>query len=209
MLRRSRHPVLAEVPARRPGSRPGALTRPELEAFSRLAQGLVDAGTVLVTGPAGSGVALGLAAVAAIGGRRVALVECDLAEPILAETLGVSPAPGLHEYLRGEAEPGQILQALVPAGPASAGAREHLTCIVAGSAAAAPAGLLVSERCRHAVAMLRRAYELVVLDGPPLGGDATGLEALAADADTTLVCARRRELPKRPPLAGARFVVVG
>jgi Mrp family chromosome partitioning ATPase len=209
MRLRSRQPVLAEIPERRPGSRPGALTRAELEAFARLAAALTRCRAVLTTGPAGSAVALGLAAVAAVRGKRVVLVECDLAEPVLADTLGVSPVPGLHEYLRGEAEPGQILQPLVPAGPASAGAAEHLTCIAAGSPATASATLLASERCRHAVAMLRNAYELVVLDGPQLGGEPTSLEALAAAADAVLVCGRRDELPKRRVLAGAKLVATG
>jgi Mrp family chromosome partitioning ATPase len=185
------------------------LNRAELEAFSGLAEALADARAVLSVGPAGSSVALGLAAAATVRGARVALVECDLAEPVLAETLGISPAPGLHEYIRGEAEPGRILQPLVPAGPASRGASEHLTCVVAGLPAPAPVPLLASERCRHAVAMLRRAYDLVVLDGPPLGGDVSSLRALAGDADVTIVCGRRRELPRRPPIDGAKLVVVG
>jgi polysaccharide biosynthesis transport protein len=207
MRLRSRQRVLAEIPERRPGSRPGTLSRGELEAFDRLAEALVGSKIVLTTGPTGSAVALGLAAVSTVRGKRVALVECDLAEPVLAETLGVSPAPGLHEYIRDEAKPGEILQPLVPAGPASGGASEHLTCIVAGSPASAAGALLGSERCRHAVEMLRRAYELIVLDGPPLGGDPNSVEALAAVADTTLVCGRRRELPRHPPLPGAELVV--
>lgn len=212
MLGRLRQPLFAEIPERRPGSRPGTLNRAELEAFSGLLDALGGGGCVLATGPAGSAVALGLAATAVVEGRRVALVECDLVEPVLAETLGVAPAPGLHEYLRGDAEPGQILQPLVPAGPAAGGSAKHLTCIVAGSPASEPAHLLASERCRHAVAMLRRAYDLVVLDGPPQAGDpmAPGaLEQLAADVDTVLICGRRGELPKRPAFAGAKRVCVG
>jgi Mrp family chromosome partitioning ATPase len=115
----------------------------------------------------------------------------------------------LHEYLRGEAEPAQILQPLVPAGPASGGAADHLACIVAGSPTTAATSLLASDRCRHAVAMLRSAYDRVVLDGPPLGGERSSLEALAADAEAVIVCGRREELPKRPPVAGAEFVLVG
>jgi Mrp family chromosome partitioning ATPase len=209
MRRRSRQQVLAEVPGRRRGSRPGALNRAELEAFSGLAEALADAGAVVATGPAGSAVALGLAAAFTVGGRRTALVECDLTEPVLAETLGISGTPGLHEYIRGEALPGEILQPLVPAGPASAAAEEHLTCVVAGNAARTPGPLLRSERCRHAIAMLRRAYETVVLDGPPLSGDPASLQALAKAADATILCGSRRELPRRHPVAGARLVLVG
>jgi hypothetical protein len=60
-----------------------------------------------------------------------------------------------------------------------------------------------------AIVRLRAAYELVVLDGPPLAGDLASLEALASGADMTIVCGRRVELARRPPLAGARFVIVG
>jgi Mrp family chromosome partitioning ATPase len=209
MLRRSRQPVLAEIPERRPGSKPGTLSRGELEAFSALDEALAGARAVLATGPAGSAVALGLAAVETVRGRRVALVECDLAEPELAETLGISSAPGLHEYLRGEAEPAKILQPLVPAGPASGGAADHLACVVGGAPATAAASLLASDRCRHAVAMLRSAYDRVILDGPPLAAEPTSLQALAGDAEAVIVCGRREELPKRPPLAGAELVLVG
>lgn len=209
MRRRSRQPVLAEVPERRRGSRPGALNRAELEAFSGLAEAVADARAVVATGPSGSAVALGLAAASTVGGRRTALVECDLAEPVLAETLGIAGAPGLHEYILGEAVPGEILQPLVPAGPASVAAGEHLTCVVAGATAKAPGPLLRSERCRHAIAMLRRSYEKVVLDGPPSSDDPSLLEAVATAVDVTIVCGRREELPKRPPVAGAELVLVG
>ena len=67
-------------------------------------------------------------------GRRTVLVECDLARPRLAADLGLAPGPGLHEYLRWEAEAAEILQPLVLAGPAAAGAGEPLVCIAAGRA---------------------------------------------------------------------------
>jgi MinD-like ATPase involved in chromosome partitioning or flagellar assembly len=207
--RRRRPGVLAEVRAPEgDASRPGALGRAGLAAYSRLAAALADSRAVLVSGPAKSAAALGLAAAATAEGRRVALLECDLATPALAGTLGLSPRPGLHEYLREEAEAAQILQPLVLAGPASGRATKPLACIVAGEPTPTPVGLLDSERCDHAIEKLRRAYELLVIDGPPLSEDPDALRALAEHATTTIVCGGRAEIPKRLPLPVAGLVLV-
>jgi len=208
MLRRRKQPVLAEVPvSQRPAGRPGALGRAELQAYSALATTLAGSGSVFLTGPAKSEVALGLAAAATSEGRRVALLECDLAGPTLADTVGLSHEPGLHEYLRGDTEATQILQPLVLAGPASGGATEPLVCIVAGELEPNPVALLDSERCDHAIERLRRAYELLVIDGPPLTEDADSLRALAEHAELTLACGPRRQIPKRLPVPANGLVL--
>jgi Mrp family chromosome partitioning ATPase len=171
-----------------------------LDAYSELAASVGPSGAVLATGPAKSSVALGLAAAAAVGGRRVALLECDLAAPALAERLGLAARPGLHEYLRGEVDAVEALQPLVLAGPASGRASEPLVCVVAGDPEAAPVALLDSERCDRAIQDLRRAYDLLVIDGPPLTEDRDALQALSEHAGTTVACGERAEIPKRLPV---------
>lgn len=198
LRRRSKQNVLAEIPAGGGSSRPGALNRAALDACDKLA-GSLD-GSVFLTGPARSRVALGIAAAATAQGKRVALLECDLAEPELADMLNLEHAPGLHEYLREEAEPGEILQPLVLAGPASGQATEPLTCIVAGEPEPTPVALLDSERCDLAIERLRRAYDLLVIDGPGLGEDPDTLRALAEHATTTIACGDQGEIPKRLPV---------
>lgn len=207
LRRRPKHSVLAEIPAAAGSSRPGALGRAALDAYDALASTLADSGSVFLTGPARSQVALGISAAATAQGRRVALLECDLAEPELADVLGLDPVPGLHGYLRGEAEPSEILQPLVLAGPASGRATEPLTCIVAGGSEAEPVTLLDSERCDQAIERLRRAYELLVIDGPSLDEDPDTLRALAEHAGTTLVCGARGEISKRMPIDASGLVL--
>jgi Mrp family chromosome partitioning ATPase len=208
--RRRRQPVLTEIPvSAAASSRPGALDRGRLEAFLRLAAALSGSRVVLATGPAKSEVALGLATAATAEGARVALLEADLAAPRLAGVLGLSPGPGLHEYLLGEAEASQILQALVLAGPAAAGATEPLACVVAGAPGPASAPLLASERCRHAVGRLREAYDLLVVDGPGLDRNLDAVRELVGLADATIACGRRGELPKQLPIPVAGLVVSG
>jgi len=199
--------VLAEVPARQAaGARPGALGRGELEAYSRLEAALADVRVVLTTGPDRSRVAVGLATVATAGGKRVALLEADLAAPSLAATLGLDPAPGFYEYLRGDVEPQGALQSLVLAGPAAAGAAEPLACIVAGESG--PPSLLDSERLRGAIDGLRTSYDLLVVAGLALDAELLGLVALAEVADATIACGNVRELRGRLPIPVTGLVSV-
>ncbi len=208
MLGRRKTPVLAEVPPPRSGSgRLGALGRAELDAYAELVSRLDGASPVLLSGPAKSAVALGLAAAGLAAGRRVALLECDLAAPTLAGTLGLRPRPGLREYLDGEAGAGEIVQPLLLAGPASGRADEPLVCVVAGREQPSPVALIDSERCDHAIAKLRNAYELLIVDGPPLEEDPDSLRALAEHAGKTLVCGERSEIPRRLPMPVDGMVV--
>lgn len=208
--RRKKTPVVAELPAPNGASaRLGALGRAELDAYASLAGGLRGANAVMATGPAKSQVALGLAAAALAEGRRVALLECDLVAPSLAGTLGLSPSPGLHEYLTAEVESAEILQPLVLAGPASGRAIEPLACIVAGEPLSAPVALLDSDRCDQAIEKLRRAYDLLVVDGPPLDEDPDSLRALSEHSTATLVCGERSEISKRLPIPVTGLVLLG
>lgn len=197
-----RPPVLGRIPAGGKGSRRGGFSAAELEALEGVHEGLAGAGVVLVTGEDGmhGRVALGLAATATAAGRRAALLECDLARPALAGPLGLSPAPGLHELLGGSASPREILQPLVLAGPASAGAAGPLTCVLGGRPAEDPVGLLASDRFAAAVANLRAAYEAVVLSGPSFERPHS-LPWVAEHADATVACTSRRRLPKELPIS--------
>jgi Mrp family chromosome partitioning ATPase len=201
--------VLAEIPARTaPSLRPGTLRRGDLDAFRRLLGGLGGARVVLVTGTGEGrrGAAVGLATAAVAGGRRAALVECDLVEPWLADALGLADAPGLDEYLRGTVKAEDVLKPVVLAGPGSSGASEPLVCVVAGrpSAEGGPR-LLASAALSRALAGLRTAYELVVIAGPPLK-DEYSLRALLALADATIACLPPSE-PRDLPISVSGLVI--
>lgn len=201
--------VLAEIPAEATPS--GTLRREGLEAFAGLLAGLGDSRTVLVTGSRARkrAIAVGMATAAAAAGTRAALIECDLGDPALAEALGVAAAPGLREYLRGEAEAGEILEPAVLAGPGSAAASEPLVCVVAGRPEDDGRALLESERFRDAIARLRRVYELLVLEGPSLDAEGGALAAVAAEADATLACVGRDDPPPSSPVPLTGLIVQG
>jgi len=196
---RRKLPVLAEIAGPAPGpSRAWSLRRGDLQALTRVSDSLEGHRVVLVVGEEGAAGSVAVAGAAVAAGRHTALLECDLAQPRLAADLGLAAAPGLHEYLRWEATAPEILQPLLPAGPASGAAMAPLVCIVAGRPAADPATLVNLASFHHALAKLRKAYDLVVLAGPVLDSADRSLQGLAAAADTLLAAVSPVESTGRP-----------
>jgi polysaccharide biosynthesis transport protein len=197
---RAKLPVLAEISGPVAGAdRAWSLRRQDLESMAAVRDKLAGRRAVLVTGgdePIRV-LAVAVASIAAAAGLRTALLECDLARPRLAAELGLAQSPGLHEYLRWEATPEEILQPVVLAGPASAAAQEPLVCISAGRGASDPATLLGLQSFRHMTAKLRGAYELLVIVGPSLVAGNGSLPALAAEADAVLAALGREQASGR------------
>jgi Mrp family chromosome partitioning ATPase len=188
-------PVLAEIGA--PASSNGrawGLRRADLEAMRGVLGEVGERRVVLVTGeeaPAAT-LAVALAGVGAAAGTATALIECDVEHPRLAADLGLSPSPGLHEYLRWEVTPGDIVQPLTLAGSASPPGVRPLACVCAGRPARDARTLLGLGSFHHMAAKLRDAYELVVLLGPPLEGAGGALSSAAAEADCVLTALSSR-----------------
>jgi polysaccharide biosynthesis transport protein len=188
MLRgRSRLPVLAQISGPAEG-RAWALRREDFTSLDRVVSRLAQHRVVLVAGegeaPAVAAIATAAAAVAS--GRRTMLLDCDLAQPRLAAHLGLDPAPGVHEYLRWEAEPADVLQPVALAGPAAAGASEPLVCICGGRPATKAETLLGLQSFSHMIEKLRGAYELVLVLSPPVEAEAGPCLAVARQADAVL-----------------------
>jgi Mrp family chromosome partitioning ATPase/capsular polysaccharide biosynthesis protein len=183
---------------------------PHLEAFRMLRTNLeflqADSPirTVLITSglpeEGKSTVAMALAGAAAVAGKQVLLVECDLRRPSFAERLGIKREPGLTDYLVGRARPADILQVvdlMSPANPNGANGERNpgeveaakMVCIAAGSQAPLPAELLGSERFEHFLDKVSKVYDLVVLDSSPILPVVDSLE-LVPHVDGMLVCVR-------------------
>jgi len=183
---RARIPLLAEISGPADGGA-WSLRRGDFaglgEALPRLAEQRVLA--VVGEGEAPAVAAISLAAAATASGRGTILVDCDLTRPRLAGHVGLAAAPGLHEYLRWEAEPRDVLQPVVLAGPAAVG-EAQLVCFCAGRPAAKAETLLGLQSFGHMVAKLRGAYELVLLLAPPVRSEPAACLAVAAQADAVV-----------------------
>jgi Mrp family chromosome partitioning ATPase len=191
--------VLAEIAGPAQGAAAWSLRRGDFERLGEALPQLAEHRVVLVTGENGEPAvaAVGLAAAASASGRRTVLVDCGLAQPRLAAQIGLAATPGLHEYLRWEAEPADVLQPIVLAGPAAGGLADPLVCIGAGRPASKSETLLGLQSFSHMVGKLREAYELVLLLSPPVLGEPGSCLAVAAQADAAVAGLREGEATGR------------
>ncbi len=140
-----------------------------------------------------STVAISLAWASVMSGKLTLLIECDLRQPVLAQRLGLRPAPGLTDVLLSNAGPPEVLQMvdLGGANPATGGVSGagHLICITAGTQVANPAELLGSDKFSDLLGEVTAAYDLVVLDTSPMLSVVDTRELLPR-ADAVVVCAR-------------------
>ncbi|MGI8557696.1 MAG: AAA family ATPase [Solirubrobacteraceae bacterium] len=155
-----------------------------------------------------------LAFTSAAAGKRTLLIECDLRRPVLAARLGLASEPGVTDYVAGTAEPGSILRT-IPFGDAASDTKagpdvdiestqqfsHHLVCITAGSRTAHPVEVLRSERFRSMLTEIESAYDLVVLDTPPLLSVVDVLELLPL-VESVVLCVRALSTSRAQALAG-------
>lgn len=140
--------------------------------------------TSAVAGEGKTLTAANLAASAVRRGKSTILVDCDLRRARLAGLFGVADRPGLAELLAG----GTSIEAAIRRGPSGLG------ILPAGSPPADPGGLFAGGSLRDLLDRLRREYEEIVLDLPPVLPFADALAA-AAVADGVVVVVRNGETP--------------
>lgn len=137
-------------------------------------------------------------------GMRVLLIDADLRNPSLGRYLKVENASGLSNYLAGGAEVADIIQRCFI---------ENVSLVTAGPLPPNPAELLAGPKLTALLAEMSEAYDVILIDGPPVMGlaDAPILSSIAAG--TLLVIqsgATRRGLVraavKRLRFARARLV---
>jgi succinoglycan biosynthesis transport protein ExoP len=130
--------------------------------------------TVLIASPApGDGkttIAVHLAAAAARSGSRVLLLELDLRQPSLAEQLGIQPGAGLADVLTGAASMREATQSVDLQAAPGEGTPSHTLDVLAAGAMLPPnpGELLESHAMDGVLERAKSAYDLVVIDTPPL-----------------------------------------
>lgn len=125
-----------------------------------------------VTGEGRTTIATGLARGFAESGQRVCLVEADLRRPVLASRFGWSNQRGLTDVLAGDACSWQTAIRTVDGG--------GFDVLVAGSSTKSPGQVLATEAARRLLGQLESAYDVVIVDTPPLleAADAQDLASL-------------------------------
>jgi protein-tyrosine kinase len=99
---------------------------------------------------------------------RVLLIDADLRRPRLHVPLGAPSAPGLTDYLRGQADEMAVIQR---------GQEGNLCLISGGNEVADPSELLSNGRLKILLDRVKLAFDWVIMDSPPClpVADASGL----------------------------------
>jgi tyrosine-protein kinase Etk/Wzc len=141
--------------------------------------------TVLITGPTPrigkSFVALNLAAVLGASGKRVLLIDSDMRRGFLHRHLGDERSPGLSDYIRGTFRAQDVIRPTRFAG---------VDFIPTGSQVASPSDVLSNANLGALLNEFSAAYDVVLLDGPPILS-AADASRLACFAGTTFLVARQ------------------
>lgn len=116
------------------------------------------------------------------GGASVLLVECDMRRRSLAAALGCHGAHGLYSVLAGD------LSAAEAAMPVKG--HDGLFLLDAEPGIPNPVDLLQSKRFSAMLSQLRRRYDYVLLDTPPVSVFVDGA-VVASQADATILVARQ------------------
>jgi polysaccharide biosynthesis transport protein len=105
-------------------------------------------------------------------GRRTLLVDGDIRRGQLHATFGIHQAPGVLDYLTGNASLEEVLQ------PTD---YENLTVVSCGARRHRGPELLASERMPQFLNSLRPHFDIIIVDSPPLGA---GIDPFALGAAT-------------------------
>ncbi|CAA6824264.1 MAG: Capsular exopolysaccharide family [uncultured Thiotrichaceae bacterium] len=118
------------------------------------------------SGEGKSNTAINLACVFAQTGKNVLIIDADLRKPSLHKYLKLSNQRGLCNYLDNEIEISEI---------ESETSIEGLTAITSGGVSPNPADQLSSDKMVELLRMASDAYDLVIIDSPPVMGLADAL----------------------------------
>ena len=178
----STYPVLSSIPDEEDALESYKVLRTKLlHGFRDTGNCSVIGVTSAMAGEGKSACAVNLARAMAKLGKRVLLMDCNLRRPVLAEKLSVKDQPGLSEYLAGQVGAESLLQ--------RCGIKD-IHVISSGAPQSDSVELLSSARMKQIMEVLRKYYDVIILDLADVGevGDAL----VAADfADGMLLVVRQ------------------
>lgn len=155
--------------------------RSNLNYFTGSRDHLVFMVTSSVPGEGKSFTTLNLASVLAMAGKRTLIMGADLRKPKLYDDLGLHNDIGLSQYLSGMATVEDILQTTN---------MENLFLISGGPMPPNPSELLIRPALVDLISNLRRQYDFIIMDTPPLSLVADAF-VLSKFADHTLFVVRQ------------------
>jgi polysaccharide biosynthesis transport protein len=179
---------------------------PHAEAYRVLRTNLLfarknaEANTLtIVSGGAGEGkstTVFNLATVFAQSGQRVLIVDSDLRRPSIHKFLKLSNSIGLTNYLMKQKELEEVIQTTkVP----------NLDFMASGKLPSSALGILNSSRMKECINEVRRRYDIVLFDSPPIMG-VSDASILASEVDMTMLVVQYRKYPQAMTIRAKQMV---
>jgi len=169
------------IVAKKPDSMPGEAFR-TIRTRIQLTKLDKDAlKTILITSSAPQEgktiIAINLGGSFAQANRKTLVIDCDLRKPRVHEMIKNKRIPGLIDYLFGQAPLNEIIHKAEI---------DNLYFITCGTIPPNPAEMLESEKMRQFLSDMRKIYDIVILDSPPIIA-VTDAEILATVVDGTIL----------------------
>jgi capsular exopolysaccharide synthesis family protein len=143
--------------------------------------------TSSVSGEGKSFCSTNISYILALSGKRTLLIKADMRKVEAAEKeLGVKAGLGLSEYLSAMASLNDVIQPTY---------FENLFLINSGNIPPNPSELLLGDRMKQLLADVKAAFDVIILDTPPIGIVSDGLE-LMKQSDINLIVVRERYTEK-------------
>jgi tyrosine-protein kinase Etk/Wzc len=126
-------------------------------------------------------VSINLAISLALTGKKVALLALDLRRPKISKEVGISPVPGITEYLIGNAKLDDIIKHMP--------GFHSLFLLPEGSLPPNPAELLMDDAMGRMISELKQRFDYIIFDSPPIGA-VTDAKVLANYANVSVYVTR-------------------
>jgi capsular exopolysaccharide synthesis family protein len=143
--------------------------------------------TSSLSGEGKSFVALNLALSLAMTGKKVILVELDLANPSLSKKLDVHYEQGVSDYLSGQCEPEEVIKRTT--------VNNNLFFLPCGSLPDNPSELIMNERLKELLTYLEDIFDHVIIDSAP-ATLLTDAHVLSPMCHATLYVVKHKFTPK-------------
>lgn len=115
-------------------------------------------------------------------GKHVILLECDMRLPVMAKNLDISSEPGLSDFIVGLCTSEEAIRTSI--------IHQNLDIVPAGSIPPNPSELLGTKRFKNIIKVLKKAYDFVIIDLPPISSVSDAL-VVAGDVDGMIVVVRQ------------------
>ncbi len=156
--------------------------RTSLKYFTPGDQPVVIAITSTVSGEGKTFVAVNLASIISLLGRKTLLVGLDLRKPRIHKILGIENSEGMSNFLSGNSKYDEVIQKT---------SIENLWFASAGPIPPNPAELIERKTMTDFLEKARKQFDFIILDTPPVAV-VTDAMLLARRADMTLFVVRQR-----------------